>query len=125
VRVDLRHHPSFAVARVSLDAAEALRCESGAMMAMSAGINVEASTRGGLMKGLKRSLLGGESLFITTFTAPAGGGWVDVAHFLAGDIVMTSVSPEQPVSITKGCWLASAAVFATITIATISIPKPR
>ena len=59
------------------------------------------------MKGLKRSFLGGESLFITTFTAPASGGWVDVAHFLAGDIVVVGVTAEQPLSITKGCWLAS------------------
>lgn len=77
-------------------------------MSMSPGIAVEASTRGGMMKGLKRSLLGGESLFVTTFTAPASGGWVDVAHFLAGDIVVVDVSPELPLSITKGCWLASA-----------------
>jgi uncharacterized protein (TIGR00266 family) len=109
MRVDLRHNPSFAAARVTLGAAEELRCESGAMMAMSAGIAVEASTRGGVMKGLKRSFLGGESLFVTTFTAPASGGWVDVAHFLAGDIVVIGVSPEQPLSITKGCWLASGA----------------
>ena len=39
------------------------------------------------MKGLKRSFLGGESLFITTYTAPVVGGWVDVAHHLAGDII--------------------------------------
>ena len=42
-------------------------------MAMSAGIGLEASTQGGVMKGLKRSFLGGESLFISTYTAPAAG----------------------------------------------------
>jgi uncharacterized protein (TIGR00266 family) len=79
------------------------------MMATSAGVAVQASTQGGVMKGLKRSLLGGESLFVTTFTAPAAGGWVDVAHHLAGDIIRVEVAPDRPVSITKGCWLASAA----------------
>src|SRR5581483_4108667 len=88
---------------------EELRAESGAMMATSAGVDVKASTQGGVMKGLKRSLLGGESLFITTFTAPAAGGWVDVADHLPGDIVVTSVSADKPLSITKGCWLASGA----------------
>ena len=92
MKVDLRHNPSFAVARVTLDPQEELRAESGAMMAMSAGVSVESSTQGGLMKGLKRSFLGGESLFITTFRAPATGGWVDVAHFLAGDIVAAGVT---------------------------------
>ena len=78
-------------------------------MATSAGVDVTASTQGGVMKGLKRSLLGGESLFVTTYTAPASGGWVDVADHLPGDLVVASVSADKPLSITKGCWLASGA----------------
>ena len=105
----MRHSPSFAVARITLGGGEELRAESGAMMATSAGVAVKASTQGGVVKGLKRSLLGGESLFITTYTAPPAGGWVDVAHHLAGDIIVTEVSPDAPTSVTKGCWLASAA----------------
>jgi uncharacterized protein (TIGR00266 family) len=107
MKVDVRHSPSFAVARVVLDPNEALQAESGAMMATSAGVAVEASTRGGMLKGLQRSLLGGESLFITNFVAPAAGGWVDVAHYLAGDIVVSGVTQDQPMSITRGCWLSS------------------
>lgn len=105
--LQLRHQPSFAVARVVLGPGEQLRAESGAMMATSAGVAVESSTQGGVLKGLKRSVLGGESLFITTYTAPSGGGWVDVAHHLAGDIVHVPVTPDAPVSVTKGSWLAS------------------
>jgi uncharacterized protein (TIGR00266 family) len=108
MHVDLRHNPSFAVARVALEPNETLRAESGAMMATSPGVTVQAATHG-VLKGLKRSFLGGESLFITTFTAPATGGWVDIAHHLAGDIVVAGVTPEQPMFITKGCWLASSA----------------
>ena len=109
MNVAVRHNPSFAAARVTLEPGEELKAESGAMMATSSGVAVQASTQGGLMKGLKRSVLGGESLFITTFSAPAAGGWVDVADHLPGDIVVTSVTPDAPLSITKGCWLASAA----------------
>ena len=107
VNVEIRHSPSFAVARITLEPKEQVRGESGTMMATSAGVSVEASTQGGVMKGLKRSILGGESLFITTFTAPDSGGWVDIAHHLAGDIIPATVTPEAPISITKGCWLAS------------------
>jgi uncharacterized protein (TIGR00266 family) len=106
--VTVRHSPSFAVARVTLAGNEQLRAESGAMMATSAGVAITSSTQGGMLKGLKRSFLGGESLFVSTFTAPAGGGWVDVAHHLSGDILTVDVTPGEPVSITKGCWLASA-----------------
>ena len=106
--VTIRHSPSFAAARVTLDPNEQIRAESGAMMATSSGVGITSSTQGGMMKGLKRSVLGGESLFVSTFSAPASGGWVDVAHHLPGDIVPATVSPERPLSITKGCWLASA-----------------
>ncbi|MCU1461883.1 MAG: hypothetical protein JWO37_1958 [Acidimicrobiales bacterium] len=108
MNVDVRHSPSFAAARVTLASGEELKAESGAMMATSSGIDVKASTQGGVMKGLKRSFLGGESLFITTFTAPPSGGWVDVAHHLAGDIIVKTVTPDSPISVTRGCWLASA-----------------
>ena len=108
MNVTLRHSPSFAVARVALGANEELRAESGAMMATSPGVSVASSTQGGMLKGLKRSVLGGESLFVTTYTAPPQGGWVDVAHHLAGDILEAGVTADQPMSITKGSWLASA-----------------
>jgi uncharacterized protein (TIGR00266 family) len=107
MQVEVRHNPSFAVARVNLEPNEPLKAESGAMMAMSAGIQLQASTQGGVMKGLKRSVLGGESLFISTFTAPESGGWVDIAHHLTGDIIVAGVLPDQPMNVTKGCWLAS------------------
>jgi uncharacterized protein (TIGR00266 family) len=108
MNVDVRHSPSFAAARVTLAGGEEFKAESGAMMATSSGVAVKSSTQGGVMKGLKRSFLGGESLFITTFTAPVSGGWVDVAHHLAGDIIVRDVTADAPMSITKGCWLASA-----------------
>jgi uncharacterized protein (TIGR00266 family) len=106
--VAVRHSPSFAAARVTFGPNEQIRAESGAMMATSYGLAVASSTQGGVLKGLKRSFLGGESLFVTTFTAPAGGGWVDVAHHLPGDITVRTIAPDQPMSITRGCWLASA-----------------
>ena len=107
MRIDLRHSPSFTAARAQLGPNEQIRVESGAMMAMSTGLRVEASTQGGVLKGLKRAMLGGESMFVTTYTAPADGGWVDLAHHLPGDAVVAEVTPEAPLSITRGCWLAS------------------
>jgi len=109
MNVETRHGPSFAAARVTLAPNEQLRAESGSMMAMAAGVSITSSTQGGMMKGLKRSFLGGESLFVTTYTAPAAGGWVDVAHHLAGDIVVAEVTSGEPISVTRGSWLASAA----------------
>ena len=48
---------------------------------------METTTQGGLLKGLKRSVLGGESFFMNTFTAQADGAELYLAPTLSGDIV--------------------------------------
>ncbi|MCU1426836.1 MAG: hypothetical protein JWL83_836 [Actinomycetia bacterium] len=105
--VTVRHNPSFAVARCALGANEAVKVEAGAMMATSTGVTLDAKMEGGLLKSLKRATLGGESLFITTFTAPADGGWIDVAANLPGDIAVTGVTAEQSMFIQRGSWLCN------------------
>ena len=107
MQVQLRHNPSFTVARCVLAPGEPLRVEGGAMIAHSAGIQLESKAQGGIMKGLKRSVLGGGSFFVTTYTAPATGGWVDVAGVLPGDTVPITISPERPFFITRGSWIAN------------------
>jgi uncharacterized protein (TIGR00266 family) len=109
VQIVTRHTPAFGVARCQLDSGERIRVESGAMMATSAGVAIEAKVEGGLMKGLKRSVLGGESLFITSYTAPAEGGWVDVAAHLPGDLVTRELTPDRALFLARGAWLASPA----------------
>lgn len=105
MEVEIRHSPAFAVARVALTGSESVRAESGAMMGTSAGVEVESKIEGGLMKGLKRSVLGGESLFMTRFTAPDAGGWIDCAARLPGDIAVLEV--DGTLNLTKGSWLCS------------------
>ena len=107
MHADIRHAPSFAVARCILAAEERLHVEAGAMLAHSASVDLKASLRGGIGKSLKRGLLGGESFFISTFTAPPEGGWVDVAAKLPGDMVLLPVTPETTWIIQRGNWLAS------------------
>jgi uncharacterized protein (TIGR00266 family) len=107
MQVQVRHQPSFAVARCLLAPGEPLRVESGAMLATSWGVQIEASMQGGLFGGLKRAALGGESLFVTTYTAPQGGGWVDVAANLPGDIVTQAIAPDRPFFLTRGSWIAN------------------
>lgn len=105
--VQIRHTPSFAVARCTLTGGETMRAESGAMMATSDGVAIQASMQGGLVKSLKRSVLGGESLFITTYTAPAQGGWVDCAARLPGDAALASLTGDRALNIQRGSYLCS------------------
>ena len=107
MEIQLRHNPAFSVARAILGPSEAIRAESGAMMAMAADTDLDAKIEGGLMKGLKRSVLGGESLFITTATAASHGGWIDFAPALPGDVTVFDVTPENPLLIQKGSFLCA------------------
>lgn len=77
------------------------------MIAHSAGVQLEAKADGGIMAGLKRSLLGGGSFFVTTYTAPPQGGWVDVAGVLPGDVVPIDVTPDRPFFLRRGSWIAN------------------
>ncbi|MCY3967819.1 MAG: TIGR00266 family protein [bacterium] len=107
MKVDVRHAPSFAVARCVLGSGEKVKVEAGAMSAHSSGMSLEAKMEGGVLKGLKRSVLGGESLFISTYTAPAQGGWVDVAAKLPGDLRVIELNGSTSWIIERGNWLAS------------------
>ena len=85
MEVEFQNGPAFTVAVAKMAAGEVIRCEGGAMLSMTTGTQIETTTQGGILKGLKRSL-SGESFFMNTFTAPAGGGEIVLAHSLPGDM---------------------------------------
>jgi uncharacterized protein (TIGR00266 family) len=107
MHMELRHQPSFAVARILLDVGQGVRGESGAMAAMSMGIDIEAKMQGGFFKALKRSALSGDSFFVTTFRSQVAGGWVDLAANLPGDLAVIDVTADRGIAVTRGCWLAN------------------
>lgn len=107
MQVQIRHQPSFAVARLLLAPGEPAQVEAGAMVATSYGVHVQSQAQGGVMKGLGRAILGGESLFISTYTAPQNGGWVDIAANLPGDLQCIPLDGRTGWCVTRGSWLAS------------------
>lgn len=108
METSVRHNPSFAVARITLGANEVCRAEAGAMMASAPDVAIAARAEGGFLKSMKRAALGGESFFVTSYTAGPNGGWVDVAARLPGDIHILDVDPSVSWFVQKGSWLASA-----------------
>jgi uncharacterized protein (TIGR00266 family) len=107
MEIATRHTPAYGVARLTLTGGEQVRVESGAMMAMSSGVTLSSKAEGGIMKSLKRAALGGESFFVSTYTAPADGGFVDVAARLPGDLSSYTINPSQALFISKGSWMAN------------------
>ena len=86
MRYDILHRPSFSLLEVELESGEAIQAETGAMIYMSPNIKVQTKMKGGLLGALKRSVLGGESLFINTFIAEGGMGKIGLAPSYPGDI---------------------------------------
>lgn len=102
---EILYGPSYSLARVRLEAGEEINAESGAMVSMSSGIEMQTSAKGGLLSGLKRSLLGGESFFINTFVAAAAGE-VTFAPPLPGDIMHMELS-DRAMMVQSTSYLAS------------------
>lgn len=102
---ELMHKPSYTLARINLSQREQLQAESGAMVSMSDGINMETGTRGGIFGGLRRSVLGGESFFVNTFTAQQPGE-VTIAPPMPGDIEALELQGET-LLVQSGSFLAA------------------
>ena len=106
MRTEISFSPAFAMATLHLDQGESVNAEAGAMMAMSPAVAIETSTKGGVLKGLRRSVLGGESFFMNTFTATGPDAQVVVAPALPGDIVTWPLSGNT-VYLQSGSYLAA------------------
>lgn len=111
MNVTIKNSGNFAnsaVARCHLEPGQTVNIESGAMYQSSMGVIVESKMEGGAFKALKRTLLTGESFFVTKYTAPkTGAGWVDVVPAYPGDTLSFQNNPNNPTILTKGVWLAS------------------
>ncbi|MGZ4754582.1 MAG: TIGR00266 family protein [Acidimicrobiia bacterium] len=106
MKTEISYGPAFAMATVHMDQGESVKAEAGAMMAMAPTVEIQTSTTGGVLKGLRRSVLGGESFFMNTFTATGPDAHVVVAPSLPGDIVTWPLTGNT-VYLQSGSYLAS------------------
>jgi len=86
MRWHIDHSPEYASLVAGLDAGESLVAEPGALVAMTPGLDIKTSARGGILNSLKRAVLGGESFFANTFTATRPSR-LHLAPAVPGDIV--------------------------------------
>ncbi|MEO1131274.1 MAG: TIGR00266 family protein [Cyanobacteria bacterium J06639_1] len=82
---DISHGPAYAQLKFDLKANQTVLVEAGGMAAMDPCVEMKSKVRGGLMKGVKR-MLGGESLFLSEFTAKGQPGQLFVSPGVPGDI---------------------------------------
>lgn len=99
--------PDFGLLRIDFEASgERIVAEAGAMVAMSAEVQMETSMRGGLMAAAKRKLLGGESIFQNTFTATGPGQQLYLAPPPEGDIRSFSLQRGEEIFLQSGAYLS-------------------
>lgn len=105
MQYSIDHKPSYSLLDLHLAAGESVVSESGAMAWMEGPLEVQTSTRGGVLSGLKRKLLSGESFFQNTYTATGEGARLALAPGAAGDVVPYELDGE--LLLEKGAYLAS------------------
>ena len=106
VQIDISSRPAYSVAYVRLAAGETVVSEAGAMVAMSAGIEVAASLAGGLVQSVARRLVTNESLVMTRYRGVVPGAWVALAPRFPGDLVSVDMVPSSPLYVQAGSLLA-------------------
>jgi uncharacterized protein (TIGR00266 family) len=67
VKYEIRYKPAFAAIFLTLNPGERITAEAGAMQSMSAALSMTTQFSGGLIPGLLKKFLGGESLFVNEF----------------------------------------------------------
>ncbi|MBC6447168.1 AIM24 family protein [Actinokineospora xionganensis] len=97
MQVRTRHTPAFGVARLMLAPGEAVQADYSALLATSFGVLVDQRRGGGRSKGRP-----------TVFTAPAEGGWVDVAPGLPGEVYALDLDGTAGWCVARGVGLAVA-----------------
>jgi uncharacterized protein (TIGR00266 family) len=80
---------------IGLGPGDEVRAEAGAMMFMTQTVEMDAKMEGGLLGGLKRKLLAGESFFITHFRSTGGAGKVAFAGPYPGKIIHIELNRQQ------------------------------
>src|SRR6266852_4311673 len=101
---EIQHQPAFSLAVLKLQAEQSIMAEAGAMVSMSANIELQSQMKGGLLGALKRAA-GGESAFVSTFTARGGPGEVTLAPGAPGDIAAIEMN-NQPFFVQSSSYLA-------------------
>ena len=106
MKIDIRYQPSYSLAIVGLEPEEVIQAEGGAMVSMTSNLEIQTGMKGGVFGALKRSVLGGESLFFNTFVSKGGPGEITMAPALPGDISLIELKGET-FYLQSGSYLAS------------------
>ncbi len=109
MNIEIEYRPGSSIAAMQLAPDESFTAEGGAMVSMTAGVQMTTTTHkkssGGILRAAKR-LLGGESFFLNHYTAGPSGGEVILATTLPGDMMQYELDNERLI-VQGGSYVAS------------------
>lgn len=107
MQFEIKHAGTNAVISAHLEAGESMKAESGAMVAKSGHLEIHGHMWGGFMGAMKRSVLGGETLFFQDIRATDRAGDVIIAPSVPGDVQIITIEAGQDYYVQNGCMLAA------------------
>ncbi|MBR8828299.1 MAG: TIGR00266 family protein [Gomphosphaeria aponina SAG 52.96 = DSM 107014] len=105
INYQIEHNPAYGFLILEIPANETVLVEAGAMAAMDTNMEMKSKMRGGLGKGIGR-MLGGESLFISEFTAKNSSGKLYISPGVPGDIKHYQLTQKCALMVQSGGFVA-------------------
>ena len=106
IRYKIEHNPAYGSLRLRLNPNQTAMVEPGAMAAMDSCIKMKAKAKGGLGKGIGR-MLGGESFFVSEFTAEGKSGDLYISPGVPGDIQHYVLNGSNGIMVQSSGFVAS------------------
>lgn len=107
MKYEILYQDAFPLVKCDLQRGERIKAESDAMVAMSASLEISGSMNGGLIGGLARRMLTGESFFFQTIEANRGAGSVLLGHPAPGGIIDVELDGSYSLRVQKTGFLAA------------------
>lgn len=104
---DILHPGAYPIVKCDLEKGEAMQAESDAMVSMSTTLDIAGTLKGGILSGLARKFLTGESFFTQRITASRGNGSVLLAPPLPGDVAAIQLDGSHGLRLQKTGFLAA------------------
>ncbi len=107
MKYEILYKDAFPLVKCEMQRGEKIKAESDAMVAMSATLEINGAMNGGLLGGLARRVLTGESFFFQTIEATRGDGSVLLGHPAPGGIIDVELDGSYSLRVQKTGFLAA------------------
>jgi uncharacterized protein (TIGR00266 family) len=107
IEFEILHSGDSPILRAFIPQNRSLFADAGAMLSMTPGIGIDSSLKGGILGGLARKFLRGETFFFLTMKAENGDGESLLAPPAPGEILLLDLDGATEYFVQKGGFLAA------------------